>query len=144
MQIESDYFAVTGISINIPKEVIELLQQYKNECVKVFDIEGKTKVFAQINGKPMFSQTPGKWFNKFLKRNKLPHITFHGLRHTNISLLVSLGFDIKTIGARSGHADSEMIHRVYSHPFKNKDKLASAGLSKLLISHEEEEELTKE
>ena len=50
----------------------------------------------------MHPDTPSKWFNKFLAEKKLPHIPWHGLRHTSATLLIADGSDIKEVSGRLG------------------------------------------
>ncbi|NLM10278.1 MAG: hypothetical protein GX213_05800 [Clostridiaceae bacterium] len=54
-------------------------------------------MFVQWNGKPIHPSTPSIWFRKFRERNGLPEMNFHGLRHTNDSLHISVGTDIQTV-----------------------------------------------
>ena len=42
-------------------------------------------------------------FAKLVKKNKLPKLTFHGLRHSFISILMDAGYDIKAIQTAAGH-----------------------------------------
>lgn len=42
-------------------------------------------------------------------------LTFHGLRHTYISVRVALGHDIATIAYDVGHADPSVTLRIYTH-----------------------------
>ena len=51
----------------------------------------------------------------------LPKITFHQLRHTNASLLISSGEDIVTLSGRLGHANKNTILNAYSHIIKSKE-----------------------
>ncbi|MBQ6505367.1 MAG: site-specific integrase, partial [Flexilinea sp.] len=41
-------------------------------------------------------------FAKLVKKNKLPKLTFHGLRHSFISILMDAGYDIKAIQTAAG------------------------------------------
>jgi integrase len=62
-------------------------------------------LFTQWNGKAMHPNSIDTWFSKFKKDNGLPeNLTFHGLRHTNIKLLLKAGVDISTVSDNSGHA----------------------------------------
>lgn len=60
------------------------------------------------------------WYFKKLKKalracgiNK--HIRFHDLRHTNATLLLQSGVDIKTLQVRLGHADISTTLNIYAH-----------------------------
>ena len=57
----------------------------------------------------------------FLERHNLPRISFHQLRHTNASLLISSGEDIVTVSGRLGHADKNITLNTYSHLIKSKE-----------------------
>lgn len=54
---------------------------------------------------------------------KLPHFTFHELRHTHVSTLISIGWKSKAIALRLGHSQHE-VEETYSHLFpKEQDEL---------------------
>ena len=95
--------------IAIPEFIVSLLEEYKlwYEDQKSFYGELWTdsdRLFVQVDGKPMHPSTISKWFVKFVAQIGLPVINFHGLRHTNASLLVAQNIDIAVISARLGHA----------------------------------------
>lgn len=54
-------------------------------------------------------------FNKLLKKNGLPHISFHELRHTLASLLIETGSDLKRVSEILGHADIATTADLYGH-----------------------------
>ena len=78
-------------------------------------------IFLNEEGSEISPNQPYKWFIKFLERHNLPRITFHQLRHTNASLLISAGEDIVTVSTRLGHADKNITLNTYSHIIKNRD-----------------------
>lgn len=58
--------------------------------------------------------------NKTLKKIQAqlgiePSITFHGLRHTNASVLLYKGIDIMYVSSHLGHKDVSITQEVYSH-----------------------------
>jgi Site-specific recombinase XerD len=124
-------------TISIPTSLTVLLQEYMTwqnaEKQKLGDkwIESK-KLFTKENGEPIFPGTPSKWFDKFIKKNNLPPLTFHQLRHTNASLLISQGVDIATVSKRLGHADVSITLRTYTHALKQKDKEAVEKLQEVI------------
>ena len=129
-------------TIAIPPMLTDLLREYKtwqdNEKLLIGQrwIE-LNKLFTQENGKPIFPMTPSKWFNNFIKRNNLPPLTFHQLRHTNISLMVAGGVDIATVGERSGHAKEYVTLRYYTHALKEKNREAANKLQNLIHKKDE-------
>ena len=50
-----------------------------------------------------------------LKKNDLPPIRFHELRHSCASLLLSCGFGLKDVQEWLGHADIKMTANIYGH-----------------------------
>ena len=125
-------------TISMPPFVINLLRAYYIEQKKYKDKKrekGKLlfendKLFIQHNGKPMHPDTPTKWWPKFLEKNGLPHVNFHGLRHTNASIMTALGFDSVTGSGRLGHARKETFLNIYSHMFTSKEKGVAAAMEK--------------
>lgn len=52
----------------------------------------------------------------------LEHVTLHSLRHTNITLQLIAGVDLKTVSARAGHARASTTTDIYTHYLKEGDK----------------------
>lgn len=124
-------------TISIPSSLISLLQEYQkwqnDEIQKLGDRWiGSNKLFTKENGEPIYPGTPSKWFSKFIERNNLPPLTFHQLRHTNASLLISQGVDVATVSKRLGHADVSVTLRTYTHALKQKDKEAIEKLENVI------------
>jgi integrase len=123
-------------TISIPAMLTDLLKEYKAWQYGEKEKWGDTwvdsdKLFTQEDGKPIFPDTPSKWFGKFIKRNNLPPLTFHQLRHTNASLLIGQGVDVATVSKRLGHAD-KIITWKYTHALKQHDREAVDKLESLI------------
>lgn len=58
----------------------------------------------------------------------IPHITFHGLRHTMASMLVANRIDVATIAARMGHASPAVTLRIYASLFSKDDRAAADAI----------------
>lgn len=113
--------------ITLPDIAVGMLKEYKakqnEERLKMGDSWQKSdRLFVQSNGVAMRPDTISKWFSKFIKRNNLPRLTFHGLHHTNASLLIAQNVDVKTISGRLGHARTSTTTDIYSHLLKNQMK----------------------
>lgn len=122
--------------ITLPDIAINLLKEYKakqNEIrLEMGDLwQDSDRLFIQFNGAPMHPDTISKWFSKFIKRNNLPKLTYHGLRHTNASLLIGQGVDVKTISGRLGHARASTTTDIYSHLLKRPDEEAAQKLDNI-------------
>lgn len=125
-------------TISMPPFVMKILREYYSDQKKYKDKKRKkgkllienNKLFIQHNGKPMHPDTPTKWWPEFLKRNSLPHVNFHGLRHTNASIMTALGFDTVTGSGRLGHARKETFLNIYSHMLTSKEKGVAAAMER--------------
>jgi len=134
--IECDPKTESGIRpVTISNHVIERLLTYKE-----FQENMRTKcgtawhesdyVFTHEDGKPIFPRRPSAWFSQFVKRKGLPHVTFHGLRHTNASLMFGNEVDVVTLAGRLGHSDKTVTLNMYAHMIKSREKRAANMMDK--------------
>lgn len=146
----SQYLADKGIFTKMPKTessirevaipdfVISLLEEYKlwyeeqkSLCGELWN--NSNRLFVQEDGKPMHPSTISKWFVKFIGQIGLPVINFHGLRHTNATLLIAQNVDVAVVAARLGHAQITTTLNFYVHPIIAHNKKASYVLENLLL-----------
>lgn len=146
----SQYLADTGVFTKVPKTessirevaipdfVISLLEEYKlwyeeqkSLCGELWN--NSNRLFVQEDGKPMHPSTISKWFVKFIGQIGLPVINFHGLRHTNATLLIAQNVDVAVVAARLGHAQITTTLNFYVHPIIAHNKKASYVLENLLL-----------
>ncbi|MBR1442730.1 MAG: tyrosine-type recombinase/integrase [Firmicutes bacterium] len=91
-------------------------------------------VFTNDFGETIHPDSISQWFNRFIKRKGLKHITFHGLRHTAATLLISSGVDIETVSRILGHSSSAITSQVYLHSADAIRKDAMKKLDKTINS----------
>ena len=73
-------------------------------------------VIAGPLGMPIESTRINDALRKLIKKNDLPKVVFHSLRHSSITYKLKLnGGDIKAVQGDSGHAQSKMVTDLYSH-----------------------------
>ncbi|MCI9038397.1 MAG: site-specific integrase [Clostridia bacterium] len=124
--------------IAIPEFIISLLEEYKLWYEEQKSIYGELwtnsdRLFVQADGKPMHPSSISKWFVRYVSTIGLPVINFHGLRHTNASLLVAQNVDIAVISARLGHAQISTTLDFYVHPLLSHNRKAGYALENLLL-----------
>jgi integrase len=132
--------------IALPRFVIKLLESYReywdnqkenagDKWIAKIEIKNEKvendRLFVNWDGSPMYTYTISHWFPEFLKRHSLPKITFHGLRHTNISILLDQGFDLNTIGDHSGHSRASIILDRYGHSLKKGNRAIANKMDEL-------------
>lgn len=123
--------------MKISQSLVDLLKEYR-----AFQSEQRLKtgsewhntdrLFTQWNGLPMYPDSLTKWFSNFLKRHNLRQVTLHSLRHTNATLLIAEGTDIRTVSSRLGHSNTATTLNIYTHALKSKDSEAADVLNTVL------------
>ena len=83
--------------------------------------EEHDRLFTQAHGLRIYPDTVSQNFLKFIRKHNLKHVTLHSLRHTNASLLVAEGIDIRTVSQRLGHANTSTTLNMYTHALQSKD-----------------------
>ena len=146
----SQYLADKGVFTKVPKTessirevaipdfVISLLDEYKLWYEDQKSLYGElwtnsNRLFVQNDGKPMHPSTISKWFVKYIEQIGLPVINFHGLRHTNATLLISQNIDVAVVAARLGHAQITTTFNFYVHPIISHNRKAGNVLENLLL-----------
>lgn len=124
--------------VPIPDYITKTLLEYREWYDEQKDIWGdkwieSNKLFVQDNGKPMHPDTIGKWFKPYIEELGLPIIKFHGIRHTNATLMIANNVDIATVSARLGHASINTTIKYYVHPLEKNMRKAAYVLQDLLI-----------
>ena len=124
--------------VAIPEFVVTLLEEYKYWYDNQKALFGElwydsNRLFVQTDGKPMHPSTISKWFEKFVAQIGLPVINFHGLRHTNATLLIAQNIDVSVVAARLGHAQITTTLTFYVHPIISHNKTAGFALENLLL-----------
>lgn len=118
------------------------IQQTKTKLELGAYWKGDNWIFTQANGSMMSYSTPYVTFQDTIDRynashdmeHQLPHIPFHGLRHTSATLLIAGHQDVQTVSHRMGHAQASTTMNIYAHALKECDRTASDVLENMLSS----------
>lgn len=72
-------------------------------------------IFKWDDGRLFAPRYINEAFTKILKRNNLPQIRFHDLRHTCASMMIEQGRNLKDVQVWLGHSDIQTTGNVYGH-----------------------------
>ena len=72
-------------------------------------------VFTNAAGQPLDSNRLTADFREIVRRAGLRHLTLHGLRHTNATLMIRDGVDVLVLSRRLGHASVRTTLDLYGH-----------------------------
>lgn len=132
-------------SVSIPRTLIERIARLRDDRAthRAFykeDWKGDDWLFIAHDGSMMNYSTPYQAFHDAILRynaerdlkDQLPVISFHDLRHTSATLLISTHQDIATVSKRLGHAHTSVTLDIYTHALEKNDRTASDALETLL------------
>lgn len=92
-------------------------------------------VFTQKNGKVIFKDTISDWWKKFRRMNDLKEITFHGLRHTNTTILINKGINIVSISSSLGHSKTSTTTDFYAHHLESVEREMANTFDDILVDN---------
>jgi len=124
-------------TIKLPEIAVALLRKYRvwqtEQRLAVGDQwEDNDRLYTSWNGRPGHPDTLTAWFDEFIKRTNLPNIHIHSLRHTNATLMIAGGEDIRTVSRRLGHAQVTTTVNTYTHAIQSADAKAADTLENIL------------
>ena len=122
--------------LTLPASTLQALRRYRAEQAERLLALGirqtdETTVVTNPMGKQLHPVILSQRFRAFCKEHGFD-LTFHGLRHTCASLMLSSGTDVRTAAERLGHAKPGILLEVYAHAIKSADEAAAERLGKAL------------
>lgn len=105
----------------LPKTVAYILREWKKAQDELRDFLGDeyqdyNLVVALPNGRPCENRIIEKEFLNLKEKAGLPNVVFHSLRHSSTTYKLKLNHgDLKATQGDTGHAEIDMITKVYAH-----------------------------
>ena len=127
--------------IKLTPDAVSMLRQYKawqsRERLRIGDQwaaewNDHPRLFTTWNGKPLHPATVTGWFHNFVARSDLPPVSIHSLRHTNATLLIAAGTNVRTVSAHLGHSQTSTTVNIYAHSIKSAEAAAAEALQSVL------------
>ena len=88
-------------------------------------------LFTSWSGNPIHPDTLSSLFSTFIKTTGLPQIHIQSLRHTNATLLIAGGENVRTVSRRLGHSQTSTTLNIYSHAIESADAKAAQTLENI-------------
>lgn len=85
-----------------------------------------------VSTRPKEPRSYRDYYSRLLKRLGIPHVVFHGLRHTFATRCIESCCDYKTVSAILGHSNVATTLNLYVHPDFGQKKRCIDRMSKLL------------
>ena len=105
----------------LPKTVAYILREWKQsqDELKQFlgdEYQDFNLVITQSNGRPCEARIIEKEFLQLREEAELPRVVFHSLRHSSTTYKLKLNNgDLKATQGDTGHAEIDMITKIYAH-----------------------------
>lgn len=105
----------------LPKTVAYILRDWHKAQNELKEFMGEeyqdyNLVVALPNGRPCEARIINKEFASLKEAAKLPNVVFHSLRHSSTTYKLKLNHgDLKATQGDTGHAEIDMITKVYAH-----------------------------
>ena len=125
-------------SVSLAPFVIEALRIHRKAQLELRMALGLGKqpddalVFSSVGGSPMSPDKLSRDWANLVRTRKLPHVSFHGLRHSHVSMLIDGGLDVFSVSRRIGHSSASLTLNRYTHLFSRKDSEAVAAIEAAL------------
>lgn len=124
-------------SLHAPDELMRILKRVKMEQneLKLKGILKNEYNLACLNAEfnPWSNTAIRKTFKRFLKQHNIKEVRLHDLRHTNATMMLLGGTNMKIVSERLGHTDIKLSMNRYSHVIEEMDKKASDNLTEVLF-----------
>lgn len=113
----------------------------KAELAKIcVEQTGDTMVCCSDTGELYRIDNFEHWWSVWRKKNGFEGLKFHELRHTQATVLLGAGVDVKTVQTRLGHASASITLGWYAHAIPENDHEAARKLGALLAAPKEQVE----
>lgn len=94
-------------------------------------------IYTNENGGPANPKSFTRHFTEVVARHAGVDITLHGLRHTEISILLDKGVPLSTVSKRSSHATAAFTADKYGHALPHGQEEAAAVMDDIIRRHRE-------
>lgn len=105
------------------------------QLLQSLNIVKKLSLSPYVVGASEYSKEPRSYrdyFDRLLKRLNIPHVVFHGLRHTFATRCIESQCDYKTVSVILGHSNVATTLNLYVHPDLNQKKRCIDRMSNFL------------
>jgi len=105
------------------------------QLLQSLNIVKKISLSPYVVGTSEHSKEPRSYrdyFDRLLKRLNIPHVVFHGLRHTFATRCIESQCDYKTVSAILGHSNVATTLNLYVHPDLSQKKRCIDRMSNFL------------
>lgn len=91
----------------------------------------KGRICANPDGGMMTPSLLSKQFKRICRANRID-LTFHGLRHTQATTLITSGVPVRVVSERLGHSNTSITQDIYTHVLPHMQEKAAEVIGQLM------------
>ncbi|WP_117168837.1 tyrosine-type recombinase/integrase [Paraliobacillus sediminis] len=135
-------------TIHLDDNTISELKKHRNNQLKEKVKCGKDYreydlVTATVTGNYVLPSNLNRSYWRAIERSKVKHITFHALRHTHATLMLTQGTHPKIVQERLGHSSIQMTLDKYSHVIPSMQQAAAEKFGDLFTDESNKNSMEK-
>ncbi|MDX1484675.1 MAG: site-specific integrase, partial [Alphaproteobacteria bacterium] len=138
LRVKATKTAAGRRTVSLPAFTVAALREHRRKTLELRlklgsgPIPSEHAVFGSLDGEPLAPYVISNRWRRAVQSRKLPKVTFHALRHSHASAIISAGLDVVAVSRRLGHANPTITLGVYAHLFTNKDADAAKAMDAAL------------
>lgn len=118
--------------IAVPAALMTLLDETRRQQQEHRELLGSRwrehdLIVCDFDGSPLNKDTPSRRWKRFADKHGYHGVTYHNLRTSHCTILISSSIDVVAVASRMGHADAATTLKYYSMVVDKRDK-ESAGV----------------
>ena len=122
--------------ITVPAAVMALLDEtrkYQEDNARILGSRwrGEGLIVCNFDGSPQNKDTPSRQWRRFADANGYEGVTFHNLRTSHATILVSNNIDAVAVASRMGHSDAVTTLKFYAMMVAKRDRDSANVMDKI-------------
>lgn len=90
-------------------------------------------IICDFDGSPLNKDTPSRRWRRFATEHGYPGVTYHNLRTSHCTILISSSIDVVAVASRMGHADASTTLKYYSMVVGKRDKESASVMDAIAM-----------
>jgi len=113
--------------ITVPAALLTLLDEtrkYQEENRRILGSRwrGENLIVCNFDGSPLNKDTPSRQWKRFAEAHGYEGVTFHNLRTSHATILMSNNIDAVAVASRLGHSDATTTLKYYTMIVSKRDR----------------------